>query len=701
MYGNIWIGILILFPMAGAIISYLLGRKNKLLRDIFADMIVIAEMVLMVCLWVAFGSGSLKADWLTIPDICGMGLSFTLDGFRVIYGSVASLMWMMATLFSKEYFNHHHNRNRYYLFLLLTLGATMGVFLSADLFTTFIFFEMMSFTSYVWVAQEEKKDALRAAGTYLAIAVIGGLVMLMGLFLLYHELGTLQMSDLKSYGMAGNPHSLMEYIAGGCLLFGFAAKAGAFPLHIWLPKAHPVAPAPASALLSGILTKAGMFGILIVSCSFFYQDTNWGTLILLIGVATMVVGAVLALFSIDLKRTLACSSVSQIGFILIGVGMHGLLGADNTAAAHGAFLHMVNHSLFKLVLFMAAGVVFMNLHQLNLNEIRGFGRKKPMLNFIFLMGSLGIGCIPLWSGYVSKTLLHESIVEYTNLLGKQEIVPSLLSIFDMKIIERIFLLSGGMTVAYMLKLYVVLFVEKNRNAKVQEQFDAQKGHYMKPVSAVALLIPALLFPILGIGASSLMNRIADMANSFLCTSSPREAVAYYSIENLKGSLISIGIGVILYFVVVRLCLMRKTQNGTEYVNCWPRFMDLEDYFYRPVLLVIFPAILGFCSRIFDAFIDTIVVCLRKTLYRDSKLPYELDEGNALTHTAGILANCLQHLLNIILHRSEKKNVDYEHLFALKYSKIRENSTLISRSMSFGLGLFCGGLILTLVYLILW
>lgn len=136
-----------------------------------------------------------------LPEICGMGLNFTLDGFRALYGAIAAFMWFMSTLFSREYFGHYRNRNRYYLFLLLTLGATEGVFLSADFYTTFLFFEMMSFTSYVWVAHDERQESLRAAGTYLAVAVIGGLVMLMGIFLLYNMTGTLRFDEL--IGLAG------------------------------------------------------------------------------------------------------------------------------------------------------------------------------------------------------------------------------------------------------------------------------------------------------------------------------------------------------------------------------------------------------------------------------------------------------------------------------------------------------------------
>ena len=304
---NLMLVSLVFYPFLGGILSYIAGRYREDYRNYLAEFVVVSEFTLAVLL--AFlglrgvGAGGESMVQVFIPEICGFGLNFILDGFRVIYSMVAALMWMMTTLLSREYFQHHENRNRFYLFLLLTLGATMGVFLSADLYTTFIFFEIMSFTSYVWVAQEEDKESLRAAATYLAVAVIGGLVMLMGLFLLYRELGTLRISELLPAVRACEEKEIL-YAAGICMLVGFGAKAGAFPLHIWLPKAHPVAPAPASALLSGILTKTGIFGILIISSNLFLHDAVWGRMILGIGVLTMFGGALLAVFSIDLKRTL-------------------------------------------------------------------------------------------------------------------------------------------------------------------------------------------------------------------------------------------------------------------------------------------------------------------------------------------------------------------------------------------------------------
>ena len=703
---NILIYLLVFMPMAAAALSYLVGLKSKPGRDGFVRGVVAAEFVLSLMLLLSGGEGV-----ASIPGVCGMGLHFTVDGFRRIYAVIAAVMWLVSGQFSPEYFAHYRNRNRYYVFLLVTLGATEAVFLSADLYTTFVFFEIMSLCSYVWVVQDEKPASLRAGVTYLAVAVMGGMVLLMGIFLLYHQAGTLMISELAA-ACAGKK----LYGAAVCMLIGFGAKAGAYPIHIWLPKAHPVAPAPASALLSGILTKTGVFGILVISVQVLAHDELWGAVILLVGVVTMFLGAVLALFSVNFKRTLACSSVSQIGFILVGVGMMGLLGEHNTLAARGAFLHMVNHSTFKLVLFLVAAVIYQNTHKLDLNEIRGFGRKKPLLMVCYLMGALGIGGVPGWSGYVSKTLLHESIVEYIHGMEHGEFLSHFFTHGSMTAMEWIFLLSGGLTVAYMCKLFVAVFLEKN------EKYEDRKP-YLNPVSGVMLAIVACLIPVMGILPGVTMDAMADQAQGFLGIHHAGHAVHYFTWVNLKGSIISLTLGAALYFTVVRGWMMKTGADGKKiYVNRWAAWIDLEEGFYRPLLQKLLPGVLGFLCGILDKLLDTAVkvlrgagallagimdtlvdgtvVLLRNTVYRDSLDWGELEEGNALTHVIGVFLNGLENLLNKTIWKDHEHKKDLEHWFVLKYDAFKENATVIGRSLSFGLVLFCIGLCGTLIYLLI-
>lgn len=705
--GNISLAVLVLLPFLMGLIVYGGGRAGEKEREergiarlgrILVVGTVIAELLLMILLaGLYYGNSRIMLLHLyedtemaleyTLPAVCGFGLHLRMDGLRLIYALIAAFMWAMTTLFSGEYFSGHRHVGRFYLFLLWTLGATMGVFLSADLMTTFIFFEIMSFTSYVWVAQEENAPALRAAETYLGVAVLGGLVMLMGIFVLYHELGTLEIAGLTA-AAANCANRQILYVAGVCMLVGFGAKAGAFPLHIWLPKAHPVAPAPASALLSGILTKTGIYGVLILSCHLFLHDGAWGMLVLALGIITMVLGAVLAVFSLDLKRTLACSSMSQIGFILVGIGMQGLLGEENALAVHGTLLHMINHSLIKLVLFMAAGVIYMNTHRLDLNEIRGYGRKKPLLKGIFLTGALAIGGVPLFAGYVSKTLLHESIVEY----GGGGLFTA---------VEWLFLVSGGLTVAYMTKLFVAIFVEKNEDAARQASYEEKKP-YMNRVTCFALTISAVVLLLWGLAPGMTMDPAARLGQRFMRLEEFGEKVAYYSWGNLAGALISLGIGAAVYLVFIRGLLMKpgKVQGSKAYVNPWPAWLDLEELLYRPLLLSLLPLLCGILCRVLDSAVDLLVVLLRKTIYRNSPLPHELPEGNTLTTVLGHVLNGIQWLGNHTWNRRHPARKEYVHLLAMRHTVINEERFIIRRSLSFGLLLFCLGLGLTLVYILL-
>lgn len=683
------LGLLVFGPMAGAVASYLFGKFNKTLRNYVAGAITLAEFALLAYFCISVVSGN--SIEFRITDIVGMGMYFKLDGFRVLYGLVASFMWLCTTLFAPEYFAHYRNRNRYYFFVLMTLGATVGVFLSADLFTTFICFEIMSFTSYVWVAQEEKADALRAAETYLAVAVIGGMVMLMGLFLLYYTAGTLEIDALyQACEKVADKTTL--YIAGGCILFGFGAKAGMFPLHIWLPKAHPVAPAPASALLSGILTKTGIYGILAISCNIFRHDKAWGTVIFTLGVITMFLGAFIAVFSINLKRTLACSSMSQIGFILVGIGMQGLLGEENALAVRGTILHMVNHSMIKLILFMAAGVVYFNIHKLELNDIKGFGRGKKLLTACFGIGALSISGMPLFSGYVSKTLLHESIVEYANEI-------SVLSTYSaIKTAEWIFLVTGGMTFAYMLKLFICVFVEKNNSNELQLKYSNINKKYMKPLTALVLAVPSVVLFVMGVLPYKIMNPIAHLALDFMAGEEPIEAVNYFSVGNLKGGAISLSIGLIVYLLIIRLLLVKKTESGPIYINAWPDWLDLENLIYRPLVQHIIPFVLALVLRCFDKVTDGLIVLCRITILKEAKPPKVYEYGNSITTSVGQVLNFVRDILNKTIRRKNIDTKDYVLEMAINWNASIKAQRIAAKSISYGLILFGIGFIITIAYL---
>ncbi|MBR5288426.1 MAG: sodium:proton antiporter [Clostridia bacterium] len=710
---------LVFFPMIAAVVSYLIGRVSKTARDLF--MMLSCGVTLAAVGYFLSGVIAGQEYVSVIPGMCGFGLSFRLDGFRVLYALIGGVMWLMTALLSKQYFAHHyHNRNRYYFFFLMTLGATLGVFLSDDLFTTFIFFEIMSFTSYTWVAHDETPGAMRAAETYLAVAIIGGMVMLVGLFLLKYTVGTLAIGELHAACAAAADKTVI-WAASLCILCGFGAKAGMFPMHIWLPKAHPVAPAPASALLSGILTKSGIFGVIVVSANIFREDAAWGNMLLVLALITMLGGAVLAVFSTNLKRTLACSSMSQIGFILTGIAMSCLLGHDNALAARGALLYMLNHSLFKLILFMAAGVVYMNLHKLELDDVAGFGRGKWLLHFAFLMGAVGLMGVPLFSGYVSKTLIHEGIVEYVHHLEAHGHSGAAYTVA-----EWVYLFSGGLTGAYMIKLYICLFWQKNKDHLTQTMFKAKNGKYMTPLSAFALTVSAVLVPLLGVKPNATMDRIADFAGGFLHAGIPAHEVHYFTWVNLKGSCISIAIGLAVYLLFIRLVLMKREGDSVTHKNLWPAKLDMEDRLYRPAIngllaiggvvasigderllekYVYVPVIKAlvfagtFAARVAGSLTDAVAVTASHLWLSVHRNIHHLHVGNFFTEAIGKTADAVAEGLNHTVLQEKPLRHHIAGFLAGVWEGLLNLYRAVSHTMSYALVLFAFGLLATIVYLL--
>ena len=656
MKGNYVLLFLILWPMSGGIISYFSGRFNRNVRDYIADAVCLTELACVIACYNFMGSE------LVIPGVCGLGMKFKLDGFRFIYALIIAFMWSATTIFSREYLQHHHNRNRYYLYVLMTFGSIMGVFLSGDLYTTFMFFEMMSLFSYVMVVQDETPEAQRAAQTYLAIAIIGGLVTLTGLILLYAQAGTLDIDELAKFRPADRG---ALYISGFLVFVGFAAKAAIFPSHIWLPTAHTAAPAPSSALLSGLLTKSGLFGILVLSSGIFIHDSYWGFMLLILAMITMVLGAVLAVFSVNIKRTLACSSMSQLGFILTGVSMQCFLGVNNDLAVRGTLLYMIGHSLIKLVLFLCAGVVHMNTHKLNLNDIKGFGKGKPVLMFAFIMGGLGLMGAPLLNGYLGKTLVHEAIVEHIHELshlaqssaGSLAFMSANSEMLMFQLCEWLFLFFGGLTTAYVIKLFIALFIMKP-NPEMH-----QKNIYITWHNSFVLTVSALILPVIGIFTHDISDKISILGSVFMNGPAHHHNVNYFSFENLEGSFISISIGIIVYFLFIRKVLIKHE----TYIDLWPAKLNIENLLFRPVIGLILPFIGALFARLVDLF------------------------------TAGPVSLMLSHASRIkFIRPPEDTDFGYYH----DESKTETISSLLPSSLAYGLVTFAFGLLFVVAFLML-
>ncbi len=691
--GNVLLLIAAFLPIVCAPLCWAAGRKEG--RRAIAAMVATTAAEMALLLVIAFACFDSR---FTLNGFVGMGLRMRADGFRVLYACVACVMWLVTSLFSRDYLRHDHAPGRYALFTLLTQGATVGLFLSDSLFSAFVFFEVMSMASYPWVAHEEEPAAMRAAETYLYIAVIGGLVMLMGIFLLPQGMAACPYEDIPAYASGS------LWLPALLILFGFGAKAGAFPLHIWLPKAHPVAPAPASALLSGMLTKAGVLGMLVLTLYVMRATPAFGGLIFRLGVITMFLGALLAIFSTNLKRTLACSSLSQIGFIMIGVGTQGLCACENGLAAFGTIQHMVNHSLFKLCLFLCAGVVAMNAHALSLDDVRGFGRKKPALHIAFLLPALGISGVPLFSGYISKSLLHEGMLEMI-----EHLKHGGLNALPYEIAEWVFIISGGMTLCYMTKLYICLFWQKHPTR--QAEFDGMK-RYMSLPSAVALVGAACVVPLLGLLPQMFMTGVGRLAQPFFHAASPEHLpIAYFSAENLIGAAKSIGIGIVLFFLQRRFVMAR---DGS-YPERWPAWLDLEEMVYRPLLraliavgyalawvldrlmdwlIIALRAVGGFAASVCNMAGDGLALLARCLFLRPLRTKPPVPVGNRVTYSLGRALDTLASLFH-----GHPISAHYESLLAAGQEEASAQFKRFTRSISFGLMMMCLGLIITLAYLL--
>ena len=371
---------------------------------------------------------------------------------------------------------------------------------------------------------------------------------------------------------------------------------------------------------------------------------------------------------------------------------------------------------------MAAGVVYMHLHKLNLNDVRGFGRKKPVLHFAFLMGAFGLMGVPGFSGYVSKTLIHEGIVEYAELLraGGQTGLAVLYTLA-----EWIYLFSGGLTGAYMIKLYICLFWQKHPTEQIF--YDAKKP-YMTWLTRIALLASAILVPVLGLQPNLTMDRIADFAGGFLHAGTPAHAVHYFSLTNLKGACISLAIGVIVYLGFIRTKLMPKVNGERVYVDLWPAKLDIEDRVYRPFIYgllnvggwlaqigneeklenrVYWPALraLSFAgavvSKLLGDVLDMIAAKINQTFLAMKHYTETIRVGNVVTDTVGGAADKAAEIVNHTLLRNHPKAHHYTGTLAGWWNGMMAAVRRVTHTMSYGLLLFGLGLCVMIVYVLMY
>lgn len=345
----------------------------------------------------------------------GENLPFFLraDGFGKLFTLLATGLWILAVIYSRSYMAHAERESRFNSFLLLTLGGMLGVGYAGNLLTLYLFFESVTLLSLPLVLQNGTKEALSAGKKYLFYSIAGAFLALPAICMILLCAGPTAFTlggILDPAKAAGHEGALrvLTFLA----IIGFGAKAGMFPLHAWLTAAHPASPAPASALLSGMIAKAGIFAVLRLTYFSVGTDLLSGSWVqyawLILAVLTVFMGSMLALWEENFKKRLAYSTVSNLSYIMIGLAM---LTPEGLAAG---FMHLLAHALAKTVLFFCAGAAMEKMGAVKVSDLRFWGKRMPVTVGCFLVAGLSLIGIPPLAGFSSKWFLCLSALQFEN-----------------------------------------------------------------------------------------------------------------------------------------------------------------------------------------------------------------------------------------------------------------------------------------------
>ena len=425
-----------------------------------------------------------------------LNLYFHVDEAGRLFAGVVTLVWFLAGFYSFEYMKHEKEEKRYFGFYIIVFGVLYALTFAGNLITYYLFYEMMTLLSVPLVLHSKTKEAILGGLKYLFYSLFGAYMVLFGIYFLNKYTTTLDFTPggtLNLAGIAGQESLLL--IISFFMIVGFGVKAGMFPLHAWLPTAHPVAPAPASAVLSGIIVKMGVLGVLRVVFFLIGPDfirgtwvqTAWMTLALI----TVFMGSMLAYREKITKKRLAYSTVSQISYIMFGLSLLFPQSMD------GALLHVVFHAIIKSTLFMTAGAIIYKTGKTKVEELVGIGKEMPLTIWCYTLASAALVGIPPASGFISKWHLA---------IGSLE---SGIGIFSW-LGPVILLISALLTAGYLLPITVHGFLPGSEYKDV-------KFEKKEPVKMmlVPLSILGMLTVILGIFPNPLTEFIQGISSSLL------------------------------------------------------------------------------------------------------------------------------------------------------------------------------------------
>jgi len=398
------IPLFVVIPLAGAFIISIVGKRIKWLPDVAGSIATLAILIL------SFVGISLTKTYGTLVYSVGswkapIGIAMVLDGLSAFMLVTVNLVAFAIAIYSIQYMVRFTSKWKFYTLFLLMLGGMNGVIIAGDLFNLFVFLEIASVASYALVAFGTEKHELEAAFKYAVMSTVGSLFILMGIVLLYSYTSTLNMADIArviAEKGAGNIILMVSVL----FIMGFGLKAALVPFHAWLPDAHPSAPAPISAMLSGVLIKSlGIYALVRMIFNIIGITPIMSSIIMFLGALSMVIGVFLAIGQWDLKRLLAYHSISQIGYVVLGIGLGTPLGIL------GGLFHLFNHSIFKSLLFLNSGAVEYSTGTRDLRKMSGLMEKMPVTGGTNLIASMSIAGIPPFNGFWSKLIIIIAAVE--------------------------------------------------------------------------------------------------------------------------------------------------------------------------------------------------------------------------------------------------------------------------------------------------
>jgi len=391
-------------PVAASPVVYLIGRIAERKNPKIDLARWLALLILLGDGYFLFIAGS---EFITTRHelLVSVGaVSLRLDGIALLLAVAVLVLGTLVTMFSGPAITSDSGRETYFALLTAMIGTIIGLGAADDLFNLWVWFECMALCSYVLVAFHRNEAAALEAGVkYLVQSALGTVLVLLAIGLVFTNTGSLDLDEIR---VAAQPSGLM-LAAGALFIIGFGVKSALVPLHTWLPDAHSQAPSGISAMLSGVVIEAGLVAMLRSLGALHLVTVSWGALLLGFAAVNMLVGNLMALRQTQVKRLLAYSSLSHMGYILLGVGAGAVIGSEYSAA--GGFFHILTHAMMKGLAFLAAGALLYCLHQANDNrnplvvdDLNGASRKYPLTAFAFSVAVLGLGGLPPLAGFMSK-----------------------------------------------------------------------------------------------------------------------------------------------------------------------------------------------------------------------------------------------------------------------------------------------------------